>query len=46
VGSAGVGSSYNVPPRVIPDAGKVANDGIESEGNMPPNILQHDEAGS
>jgi hypothetical protein len=46
VGGTGVGSSYNVPPCVIPEAGKVANDGIESEGNMPPNILQHDEAGS
>jgi hypothetical protein len=46
VGSAGVGSSYNAPCRVIPDAGKVTNDGIESEGNMPPNILQDDEAGS
>jgi hypothetical protein len=46
MGSAGVGSSYNAPPRVIPQGGKVAKDGIESEGKMPPNILQHDESGS
>jgi hypothetical protein len=46
VGGSGVGSSNNSPPRVIPQAGKVANDGIEAEGNMPPNVLQHDEAGS
>jgi hypothetical protein len=46
VGSTGIGSSYNSPRRVIPQAGKVAKDGIESEGNMPPNILQEDVAGS
>lgn len=46
MGGTGVGSSYNAPPRVIPEGGKVANDGIESEGNMPPDILQDDEAGS
>jgi hypothetical protein len=43
---ADVGRSYNVPLRVIPEAGKVANDGIEAEGNMPPYIFQHDESGS
>jgi hypothetical protein len=46
VGSSGIGSANNSPPRVIPEAGKVANDGIESEGNMPPDIFQHDESGS
>jgi hypothetical protein len=40
VGSAGVGSPYNTPPAVIPQDGKVAKDGIEAEGNMPPYILQ------
>jgi hypothetical protein len=46
VGGSGIGSSNNSPACVIPQAGKVAKDGIESEGNMPPNILQHDDAGS
>jgi hypothetical protein len=46
VGSTGVGSSYKAPSRVIPQAGKVAKDGIESEGNMPPDILQDDESWS
>ena len=46
VRSPGVGRSNNAPSSVIPEAGKVSNDGIESEGNMPPDILQHDEAGS
>jgi hypothetical protein len=46
VGSSGVGSAYNAPRRVIPQAGKVGKDGIESEGNMPPDILQQDVAGS
>jgi hypothetical protein len=46
VGSSGIGSSNNSPACVIPQGGKVAKDGIESEGNMPPDILQHDDAGS
>jgi hypothetical protein len=46
VGSAGVGSSYKAPATVVPQVGKVAKDGIESEGNMPPDILQQDVAGS
>ena len=41
-----IGSPNNSPPRVIPDAGKVTNDGIEAEGNMPPNIFQHNESRS
>jgi len=46
VGSSGIGSSNNSPHRVIPQGGKVPKDGIESEGNMPPNIFQHDDSGS
>jgi len=46
VGGSGIGSSNNSPPRVIPQGGKVAKDGIESEGNMPPYIFQHDDPGS
>jgi hypothetical protein len=46
VGSAGVGSSNNSPRRVIPQAGQVAEDVGQSEGNMTPDVLQHDEAGS
>ena len=46
VRSAGIGSSYNAPPCVIPQLGKVAKDGIEAEGNMPPDILQQHPAGS
>jgi hypothetical protein len=46
VGGSGIGSSNNSPPCVIPQCGKVAKDGIKSEGNMPPDILQHDDSGS
>jgi hypothetical protein len=46
MGGPGIGSSNNSPACVIPQGGKVAKDGIESEGNMPPYIFQHDDPGS
>jgi len=46
VGSAGVGSAYNTPSRVIPQTGQVAEDTIESSPNMSSDVLQEDVSGS
>lgn len=43
---ADVGSSYNSPSCVIPEAGKVCNDSGCGESKDPWNVLQHDESGS
>ena len=43
VGCAGVGRSYNDPFRIEPERGKVTEDDVESQGNVPCDILQHDE---
>lgn len=46
MGGAGVGSPYNTPRRVIPQVGKRPENFGESERNMPPDVLQHDESRS
>lgn len=43
---ADIGSSYNTPLSVIPEGGKVSNDGGGSHGKVPADILQDDESGS
>ena len=46
VGSSGIGSANNSPPRVIPQAGQVSEDVGQSEGKMAPDVFQHDDSGS
>lgn len=43
---ANVGRSYNAPFRIEPRRGKVTEDGVESQGNVPCDVLQQYEAGS
>jgi hypothetical protein len=46
VRSAGVGSSYKAPRRVVPQRGKVSEDDVESENKVVCDVLQDDETGS
>jgi hypothetical protein len=46
VGSAGIGSSYNAPACVIPQRGKISEDGVESQGKVPCDVLQQESSGS
>lgn len=43
---ADIGSAYNHPSRVIPNGGKVCNDGCSSERKVACDVFQHDESGS
>lgn len=46
VGCAGVGSSYNTPPRVVPHSVKVGEDISKSQREVSSHVLQHDDARS
>jgi hypothetical protein len=46
VGGAHVGSSYNTPPDIHPQRGKVGEDGIESQSKVPCDVLKDAESGS
>lgn len=46
VGGANVGRANSAPPCIEPEGGKVGEDGVESEGKVPCDVLKHRESGS
>jgi hypothetical protein len=46
VGSADLVRAYNAPLRIEPDAGKVTEDGVESESKVSADVLKDCESGS
>jgi hypothetical protein len=46
MGRADVGRAYTHPVRIEPEAGKVSEDGVESERKVPCDVFKDREAGS
>lgn len=46
MGGADVARAYTAPVRIEPEGGKVAKDGVESEGKVACDVFKDREAGS